>query len=575
LGHESVTIPAIVRANRPLYRSGLHQSERRVQKFREYAAVALTTLISLSIFFRTQISNGFSVQFGDKYDGMIELNLLQHWRNVFHGHERWDVVNYFYPFRGTLGYNDGYFLYGLLFTLFRDAGANSFLAAELVNIAVRATGVVAMYALLRGPVGCRLGWSLLGAATFSVANNSFVQAGHAQLLLVSLTPLASLLLWRFLQALMSGSRSGVILWGSALAVLLSAWFMTGFYTAWFFAYFVAIFGIVALAAVGRDGRRRFFASVRGHVAPLAMVLAVQAITLIPFVSVYLPKLKETGGYGWQTPRFYSPNPIDVINVSPDNIVWGTLYTGVRNSLMPSLIDTELQSGITPLLFILGMLAILFAVRQPRGDARIAVIRWIAIATLLSWLLTIRFGEVSLWRYVKPLLPGSRGIRVVARYQLVVMVPVTILAFWWLDRWRGAKAGTIAALMGVFVVIEQINVTPSVLLRGDEQRKMLADVPPVPGACRSFYVVYARRAPYDIRQPFDRLYPHNVDAMTIAEERGIPTLNGISTFTPQDWPSSNPSEPGYIAGMRTYARSHQLHGVCALDMTRGGWSLDIA
>src|SRR5262245_8785777 len=75
--------------------------------------VAVLVLVNLS-FFRLQISNGFSVLFGDRYDGVIIVAILEHWFNVVRGLSAWSEVNYFYPHDKTLGYLDGYFIFGLI-----------------------------------------------------------------------------------------------------------------------------------------------------------------------------------------------------------------------------------------------------------------------------------------------------------------------------------------------------------------------------------------------------------------------------------------------------------------------------
>ena len=71
---------------------------------------------------------------------MIELSILEHWWNVLRGLSPWDRTDYFFPVPGTLGYNDGYLLFGLLHAGFRTLGADPFLSGELVNASTRVIG---------------------------------------------------------------------------------------------------------------------------------------------------------------------------------------------------------------------------------------------------------------------------------------------------------------------------------------------------------------------------------------------------------------------------------------------------
>ena len=70
-----------------------------------------------------------------------------------------------------------------------------------------------------------------------------------------------------------------------------------------------------------------------------------------------------------------------------------------------------------------------------------------------------------------------------------------------------------------------------------------------------------------------LYPHNVDAMLLAELWRVPTINGFSTFNPPDWAFSDPLAPDYDARAEAYARRHRLSGLCRLDASQAApWSL---
>jgi hypothetical protein len=116
-------------------------------------AATLCGALCLTFFFRGQLGDGFTLLLGDRHDGVIALSILEHWYNVLRGLEPWDRTAYFFPVPATLGYNDGYLLFGLIHAGFRALGADPFLSGELVNIATRAIGFAATLALCRRVLG--------------------------------------------------------------------------------------------------------------------------------------------------------------------------------------------------------------------------------------------------------------------------------------------------------------------------------------------------------------------------------------------------------------------------------------
>jgi hypothetical protein len=52
---------------------------------------------------------------------------------------------------------------------------------------------------------------------------------------------------------------------------------------------------------------------------------------------------------------------------------------------------------------------------------------------------------------------------------------------------------------------------------------------------------------------------------------VPTINGISTYTPPDWNFDDPNRADYTARVKAYALRHELHHLCGLDMRTLQWS----
>jgi hypothetical protein len=211
--------------------SGEERLHRLLAGLARASVLLLGAALTLALFFRGQTLGHFGFLFGDRYDGVIETTVLEHWFNVLRGLEWWSDTSYFYPYHGTLGYNDGYFIYGLIYSVFRAGNIDPWLSSELVNISVKAIGYFGFYLFCRDVIKIAFPWSVLGAIVFSLANNTALHAIHAQTLTVAFAPLMGWIVFRFVDALSSQCRPCVTGWGIFAALFYSAWLMTGFYMA--------------------------------------------------------------------------------------------------------------------------------------------------------------------------------------------------------------------------------------------------------------------------------------------------------------------------------------------------------
>lgn len=541
-------------------------------------------LFALAIFFRAQLASGFDLGFGDRADGLIEISVLEHWRNVFGGLARWDTTAYFYPYGGTLGYNDGYFLYGCVYSVWRLL-FDPF-HADMLNLATFKTiGFVASYWLVARTLAWGRGAALGVAVLWTISGNLSLQAVHAQLQSVALLPVAMILAVECVRASQARRTRTARGCAIALAALLCAWLMTSYYMAWFTLFSGCLF-LLCWGLATENWRPAAVARlVRAHVGTFLYGAVTFAILLLPFLHVYLPKMRETGGETVDAMRTWLVTPlVGMINVGPDNYLWGWLFRALRAAISDgsrdgaaiasSRLGGEHQSGFPLVLFALIVTAAwLILVRNRAGSGRAVTphLKTFALAMMIAWLLTLDLGAASPWALVFDLVPGARGMRVVARYQLWLTLPLLLLvaAVW---RERGAVLARSypwrAAGIAVVLVVENLSAASPAQLRGSEQRAALWSIPAPPSACDSFYVVASRRnEPLYGNAALQALYPHNVDAMLLAERWNVPTINGVSTFNPPDWAFAGPMAPDYDTRVRAYARRHGLMRLCRLDVRK--------
>jgi len=535
-------------------------------------AATLCGALCLGLFFRGQIDNGFTLLLGDRYDGVIALSILEHWYNVLRGIEAWDRTAYFFPVPASLGYNDAYLVFGLLHAGFRTLGADPFLSGELVNMAARAIGFAAALALGRRVFGLDFGWALLGAALFTISNNLFIRGSHMQLFSVSFVPLLALLAHGALTALWQGRRAALLGWGAGFVLLFAAMLLTGFYMAWFSAFLGSALLPAWLLVAGGAARRRLLVALRAQALPLAGLLGLALLANLPFLTLYLPKAAETGMHTWDKVLIHVPAPMDMINVGQDNLLWGWLVRALNAAFRPGARAwSERMTGLPPVLLVTYAVALAWLASGPAlPPARLALLRALGLASLVTWLLTIQIGGVTAWSLVYAYVPGARVPRVVARYQLLITLPVIALAMAFLAsrRWPRAATAALAALL----LLEQVNGYAPLFLDRPLENGRLEAVPPPPAGCRAFFVSAARtesRFGEALIDPF--YYNHNTEAMIVAAVRHIPTVNGLSTFNPPHWPAGIPEDPAYLAAVEAYASAWGVTGLCALDLQRMTWS----
>ena len=522
----------------------------------------LALLFSLAAVFHTQLLTGFGRLTGDRLDGLIQTSILEHWFNVLRGRAAWDTMNYSYPYRGTLAYNDGYLLYGLVYSGFRALGVDPFLSAEGVNIVLRVLGFAGAYRFAASVLVLARGWATLGAVLFTLCLSAYQQSAHAQILSVALCPTAAWLAVEAARALEAGRRRAATGWGIGLAILVSAWLLTAFYTVWLLGLYAIL---LVLAGVAQHGvRRRAAVALRQEWRTVAVIGLLFIAGAVPFLLVYLPKAWESGMHSYAVLRPYLPSLLDTIRVGPGNLLfgWSDRLLAPASAATAS---TERLVGWPPVQLACFAIAAVWGWRRP-------AMRPAILAVGILYAVSLRVGEVSGWWLVHHGVPGAKAIRVVARTWIVLAGPVLCIVLLWLQR-LGAVRPRLAAALAVLLVAEQLSTGPNVALldRADEMRRLSAMLPPPPG-CSAFAVLSARTDDPEALALLQLVSP-NANAMLLAEVAGLPTVNGLSTFNPPGHDLGAPISPGYLARVGAYAHAQKVTGLCGIDLRTGRWYED--
>ncbi|UKY37919.1 hypothetical protein [Pantoea dispersa] len=529
---------------------------------------------AIIILFHSLIFSGFNVLLGDRFDALIETNLLLHWFNVIQGKAEWDTVGYFYPFDNTLGYNDGYFLYGVIYSIFRLLGFDLFISTDLVNISLKVIGFYSFYYLTNRVLKFEFFASLSGATAFTLANSISVQMIHAQLLSVAFSPLLTFFILNYFKELKLNNTSRCIFNGVLASLLLALWLFTSYYMAWYFILFFvfsfAFFTLICLNEKGGASNLRLRFSIKSVLYPfLALILF-----LVPFLKVYLPKASETGGQTLSAVESYAPDIYNVIDPGQYNYMFGKLSDFFFKNVETLSRSGELNIGLAPVSIVILFIVTIFLLIRKNKSIVECLISAVCLATLVTALFAIKFGDIFLWKYIWQYFPGAKGMRVTARYFLFLIFPVTLASTYFLDRLARKKGGLLFYVLCFVLLLEQINFAPNATFNRAFSKSFVSSVHVPPQGCNAFYVVGQRKGefPTVTENIILSFYPHNVDAMLISEVYNIRTINGFSTFNPPGWDFALNPKSTYLARVQNYISKNNISkGMCEFDLENMKWT----
>ncbi len=527
-------------------------------------------LISVGIMQRDFFFSELQALTGDEYDGLIAIALIAHWHNVLTGAAPWHTVNWFYPFTGTLGYNDGYLLFGVAAAGFRIFGADPFLAVELTVMVFLAAGFVGAFLLARRLLDAPSVWAAI-AGTLATVSPGLLGAGiHIQLHAIGPALLWCVLLLAMAQAFLCGDRWPFLLWGCLAGLMGGALMLTAFYVFWIFGLLLLLSCLVFAAGMPVVERRILFGVPRPWLL-LAVPLVVLGLALLPALKLYLPLLDVTGTHAISGIRHFALGPLSLIDTGPHNLIWGWASGWLdTDAAGRSLRERYPARGMPPLTFLLVLAAVPLLWRgraDPRSRAAVAfVIAWLVLVVA-----TVDFGRpLWLWRATFLHVPGAGAIRELTRVLVItaplaaVLAIVPLMAIW-RSRWRLATLPLLALLAA-----EQWAPVPDAGLRRAAELARIADLAERPLGCEAFVATVPRAGL--ARHLIDDIYSHNVDAMLLSALSGIRTVNGFSTFNPPGWDLASPNRADYPARVARYASSARVAvPLCGVDFAKLRWT----
>ncbi len=493
----------------------------------KYLFIALTGGIFFLAYHWVELSTGFQFASGNRGDTRFVTWTLEHGWLALKGQQSWRDPSIFFPKTGTLGYSDA--LAGLvpIYGLFRSLGLGLFQSAAAMVVFCDALSAIAMFLFMSRVLRLGLLSSALGTLIFCFNSPKLQQLDHWQLQPLFMLPLIS---------------GGICLWwqrrwkwGLTVAgFILGIQFSTSFYIAWFFTLILLIWGVVLFA-------KREWRSEMLRVAPIHSVgerrvlffsIAVSVVSLIPFLWIYWPALRELPQRQYAEVFPMVPRLHSWLWMGDSNWLWGRLARWLPFHELP--LYWEHQIGVGAFLSVSWLLIVGSTFMRPKFTPY--KIRAAVIGLLLINLIALKIpGAGSPWYLVYKLIPGAKGIRAVSRYVIVWLFPFSILIGWFWQTFITQKLASFAKTLFFALVVvtlfgvEQFGSVQNYSLKSESERmeKLRDEAGSLLRGCLSFY---ALQGPGVNIPPWEL----HVDAMLLSAMIGLPTLNGYSGANPPKW-----------------------------------------
>lgn len=441
---------------------------------------------------------------GDAGDTRFVGYLLEHGYRWLRGDAALLDMPFFFPVRGVGAWSELLLPLQALYAPWRLLGLAPERAAQLWLLCVMSLNAWAAWRLLRGVVGATPFAAAVGTFLICFGSPRLAQLNHQHLVGVFFALLAVEGAARWLTPSTARPGPWLVLATSGAALQVAAGLYTGFFLALAFALALAV--LVAL----RPGRDVLLGALRRSRGWLAVAALAPLPVLVPLLRVYLA---AGGAHDFGTVRGYTPELHSWLHVGGEHWLYGWTSGLSLFQRLPSEGEHRLGVGlVTPGLAVVALW---------RGRAALPV-RVVGVTALALFLLALkwRWGFTP-WQLVYDVVPGAKGLRVVARVGVFMLVPLGVAVAWALD---GVKRRAVALALGALVIAEQLRTPPH--FDPASSRAAVARLT-VPTGCAAFFW----DAPGTAEWPFEYV---QLDAMWAALARGVPTVNGYTGREPEGW-----------------------------------------
>jgi hypothetical protein len=462
---------------------------------------------------------------------------------------------FFFPFENVLAFSDNHFGSAWSYIFLRLAGFEREIAYSGWYVVGNILNFVACFYVIR-----RLGFTAFSAAAggfvFAFALPALAQDGHAQLNYRFAMPFALLSFWTFLSKRKLTSLGSVLFW---LAVQ--------FYCSIYLGLFLIYLLLGSLLAYLFFNVHEFILDikVRWYKEPnkakhyFFIIFTVATLSIFLLLAKYRLVMADYGFLrSW--PEISSMLPKLSSYLLADNSVLSYWVGGWVTDIQMRH-EQQMFFGIGVwCLTLYGIWGIWY--KKLNYDLG----RMVCISLILLFLVTLNIGGFSLYKELF-YLPGLGSIRAVSRIVLVMLLPVAILVAVGVEN-LFLKFSPISifhrVILGVFIIVLlsgeilffRKSMT-SIVTVHNRQKELYANLPATLSKSAILMVTQKNNEPF---------YLSEIDGMILAQDLGLPTLNGYSGNTPPGYSSPNPCVSP-IYRLYGYAAFRNIPAIFADDISK--------
>lgn len=523
------------------------------KKLGSFLWVLIIGTLCLILFHRLEIFSGLRQITGDKGDTRLVVFLYEHLWQVIQGKAELLSPGIFYPQKGVLGFTDSLIGFEPIYAFYRILGQPPYRATILNLITWDAITYASATVLILKVFRTGAIPAAIGAALFTFSSAKLNQMNHLQLQPLAFIPLILILLHSLYLNHRTLSERSIFIRLSVASFLLCLQLTTSYYFGWFLIFWITLLIVLLGAQTGfKQLFQRLFQFSRSHIKAMAGASFVFAIGMSFFLRIYLPVALKFGMRGFSDAFPMIPEFKSFFWMGPEN--WTLGWLSHRIPIIKKLQnewEQRIGIGITLSIFWISCTrsAFQFARKKPIKNSWENFFNSTDPLLVTSIILSVNafillgfkyFEKISLWVFPFHLFPGAQAVRAVARYMILLMLPIAGIfsswihhkksQFWWV--WG----------LAIFALIEQQGAFPG--FSSDQDWLRLQKIAQkIPSECSSF-VMTANAS--DSTED----YVIQLDAMLISLIRGIPTVNGYSGMNPKAW-NIQPKNPNVLAQIETW------------------------
>lgn len=507
---------------------------------RNFTHVWLKAFIPVAFFaaglfltFYPTLMSGFTKLQTDPGDSRSLNYRLEHiylWQTSDPNHTSlWDPP-IFYPSKNVLAYSDTLLTLAPIYSAWRFLGYSPEISFSLWMFSLCFLNYLLAMALLYRGIGTGLLAAAFGAYIIAFGNSRVAQLGHQALLSHAFVLSAIYALLMIFGPVTAGSHSGQTskfrkeIWVIAFFLFFAAQFYAGFYTGYFLFLVVLIAAIWAVCL--KRFRPAFVGFLRAEWPTVACGCLLAVVLLAPLAHHYLLTAQELGFFGGN--KRGMARLASYIWMGRENLLYG--WTADLTIFNIRLFDISMANEQKWGLGLATTFVLIWFFWQYGNKLWVQLMLLIIITTIVAF--TYFPGKIYLWKVWYYTLPGIRGIRVLARINMLLLMPAGIALAVFVSRYQEHKGKLVLAIaVALLCCLEQVR-APHFYDSELYRRRVQTVVRHLSDDCEAFFL--------------SELYPQKpqwvsqLDSAWASLLSGVPSVTGYSGKFPHSDAIRNPA-----------------------------------